>query len=198
MDEPKARDAHIFERDPLDWYVEDQRVTRQLLSVEDFYGEIHDPCCGGGNIVKACLAAGLEATGTDVVRRMTDDPSWFLGELDFLTSSDALRIDNLIMNPPYFGGKGTEAFIRKGLAVARRKVAVFVDRRFVTGKGRAAGLYRDHPPAWIWEVTPRPSCPPGAYLAAGGKASGGTADFCWLVWDRECADGTSRHGWLVE
>lgn len=77
-----------------------------------------------------------------------------------------------------------------------RKFCVFVDRRFLTGKRRAAGLYAEHPPTRVWEITPRPSCPPGEYLEAGNKAGGGTADYCWIVWDITAPSGQTALGWL--
>lgn len=197
MTETRAKEAHVWERDPLDWYVEGERVTEQLLSVERFDGPVHDPCCGGGNIVRTLLRHGCEATGSDVVDR-AGSPPWFFGVHDFLTEPNG-RFYNYVMNPPYFGGKGTEAFIRAALPLVLGKLCVFVDRRFLTGRRRAQTLYRDHPPTRVWEISPRPSCPPGAWLAAGNKAGGGTADYCWLVWDKTAPPnaGTAL-GWLSE
>lgn len=193
---PKDKDAHIWERDPLDWYVEPGRCTEQLLAVEDFEGWIHDPCCGGGNIVTGCLARGLTATGSDLVRRT--EAAWFCGETDFLAGPMGLfGAPNCIFNPPFYRAKGAEACIRRALALATGKVAAFVDGRFLWGKDRAGGLYRDHPPSAVWFITPRPSCPPGSFLAAGGEASGGTPDFAWIVWDRIARKGATRMGWLT-
>lgn len=195
MDEPKAKDAHVWKRDELDWYQEPRRVTDQLLAVERFVGPVFDPCCGAGSMVHALLDAGYEAWGSDVRLRVPADTPWWRGERDFL----AERYDyaNICCNPPYFGGKGTEAFIRRALEVAEGKVAVFVDRRFLTGQGRAMGLFREHPPTRIWEITPRPSCPPGEYLEAGNKAGGGTSDYAWLVFDQTAPAGLTRLGWLT-
>jgi len=189
------RKSHIFERDPLDWFVEPSRCTAQLLAKERFVGPVFDPSCGQGNIVTALLAAGYEAWGNDIVRRVPLTTAWWRGERDFLT--EPCEYANIVCNPPYFGGKGTEAFIRRALEVTEGKVAVFVDRRFLTGQGRARGLYRDHPPARIWEITPRPSCPPGAYLEAGNIAGGGTADYAFIIWDLTAPPGPTVHGWLT-
>lgn len=192
--EATEKAAHLWARDPLDWYVEPESSTAHLLTVESFDGPIHDPCCGGGNAVRAALAAGYVATGSDLVERAPGSP-WFVGLRDYLNSDNTYP--NIIMNPPFFRAKGTEAFIRKALLTTERKVCAFVDRKFVTGAGRANGLYAEHPPTRIWEITPRPSCPPGAYLAAGHKAGGGTADWCWLVWDLQVPKAaTSQTGWL--
>lgn len=112
-----AKQAHVWERDPHDWYVEEPRATEALLKVERFVGRIIDPACGQGNIVKALLAAGYDAIGSDIVDR-TSGAKWFQGELDALRDYDfdylaAMECPNVVMNPPFFRAKGAEAFIRR-------------------------------------------------------------------------------------
>lgn len=189
-----TKNAHIWDRDDLDWYVEPETSTAALLRVERFVGRIHDPACGQGNIVRTLIAHGYEASGSDLVDR-AGSPGWFKGHADFL-GDHALYDDNIVMNPPFFKAKGAEAFIRKAHAVAKGKVAAFVDIKFLAGGGRANGLYREIPPHRIWIITPRPSCPPGHVLADGSKASGGTADWCWLVWDKTAPFVGTTLGWL--
>jgi len=190
--------AHVWERDPHDWYVEEPRATEALLSVERFVGAVWDPACGQGNILTAFLRSGLDQSlvaGTDIVRRT--DSLWFRGEIDFLAYDGVTLAQNVVMNPPFYRAKGAESFIRRALSLAAGKVAAFVDVRFLAGSDRANGLFAEHPPHRIWIITPRVSCPPGSYLAAGGRASGGSADWCWLVWDRTAPPpSTSQLGWL--
>jgi hypothetical protein len=182
---PKA--SHLWERSDQDWYQEPADCTTALLGVERFWGQIWDPACGGGHVVKAAVAAGRSAFGSDIVDRRwdTDNVLW-RGCKDFLKEDpNHFPADIIITNPPFEGGKGTEAFIRHALSSPRlAKLAIFTDVRFLFSKRRALGLYTELPPSRVWVLVPRPSCPPGRYLIEGGKASGGTADFCWLVWDR--------------
>lgn len=192
--ETKQKNAHVWERDGLDWYVEPESSTASLLRVERFVGRIHDPSCGQGNIVKTLIAHGYHASGSDLVDR-AGSPGWFKGKADFLGPS-AIFAENIIMNPPFYKAKGAEAFIRKALAVATGKVAAFVDIKFLAGGGRANGLYRDLPPSRVWIITPRPSCPPGEVLKAGGKAEGGTADWIWMVWDKTAPHSGTVTDWL--
>jgi hypothetical protein len=195
----KERKSHIFARDELDFYVEPISATRQLLAVETFDGFVHDPSCGSGNIIKAFQEIDHHlhpTTGSDITNRVGKE-WWFHGEIDFLSDDCKRPLTNIAMNPPYYRAKGTEAFIRKALTLASRKVAAFVDIRFLTGAGRANGLFAEYPPARIWIVTPRVSCPPGSYLEAGNKAQGGTQDFCWMIWDISssiCSE--TKFGWL--
>lgn len=192
--EPTAKAAHVWARDPHDWYVEPESSTDALLREEAFVGGVYDPCCGGGNIVRAARRAGLNGYGADLVRRAGQNPAWFAGVQDFL--EDHRPRHNIIMNPPFFRAKGAEAFIRHALDVSAYKVAAFVDLKFLAGSGRANGLYAEHPPSRVWIVTPRPSCPPGEYLLAGNEAGGGTADWVWLVWDKTEPFTGTGFGWL--
>lgn len=189
---PKPIAAHVWEAHPEQWYVEPADCTAGLLQHERFVGIVVDPCCGMGNIVNALIAAGVDAVGSDLVRRT--DAAWFQGQRDFLTMRSA---DNIVFNPPFGRGRQAEAFIRHALAIATGKVAAFVELRFVVGERRARGLYRDHPPSRIYAVTPRPSCPPGEYILAGGEPEGGKADYVWIVWDKTAPLGDTRFLWLT-
>lgn len=194
----KQRAAHIFPRAAHEWYVEEPAATQGLLTVEKFAGMVWDPCCGQGNIVKTLLAAGLDAVGTDIVRRVPDGTPWFLWEADFLAGEAQFPGGalNIVFNPPFSKGKAAEACIRRAISSMRGKVAAFVDQRFIGSARRANGLFADHPPTRIWSITPRVSCPPGEYLLAGNKAGGGTADYVWMVWDLTAPVGETRLGWI--
>lgn len=168
-----------------DWFVEPGEATRFLLRHEYFTGGIWDPACGQGNIVEACLLDGKEAVGSDIVERVTPRPSWFIDTYDFLTPSGGTSYwPNIITNAPYGRAKLCEAFIRKALSLnGLVKAAFFVSQKFLFSETRLFGLYRDLPPTRIYPVVPRPSCPPGEFLKAGGKASGGVENFVWLIYD---------------
>lgn len=197
MFDTKAKAAHVWQRDSLDWYIEPERVTEQLCDVERFVGDIIDPCCGTGNIVRALSRRGYPAIGADIVRRVPENTSWFARERNFLTDEHWFDYpENCVMNPPFFKAKGLEAFIRHALSIFSGKVCVFADVKFLAGATRANGLFREHPPQRVWIITPRPSCPPGHVLKEGGKASGGTADWCWMVWSGTEPKGPTRLGWF--
>ena len=189
--------AHVWERDQLDWYVEPPAATEALLTVERFAGRVFDPCCGQGNIVRTLIDCGVQAYGSDIRQRVWPQPSWFVAEADFLAGDANGPHPNIVMNPPFFRAKGAEAFIRHAIGQASAKVAAFVDVRFLAGADRANGLFAEHPPHRIWVITPRVSCPPGSFLADGGKAGNGSSDWCWLVWDLTApAPVRSEFGWL--
>lgn len=183
----KKKQAHVWERGEHDWYCEPPRASQALFRVEEFDGAIWDPSCGKGAIIYSALEAGYDVIGTDLVNRFVVEPSWFVGEQDFTKYGidDEPLAPNIVMNPPFYRAEGAEMFIRRALSFGTGKVAAFVDIRFLTGKDRAEGLFGYFPPSRIYVLYPRVSCPPGEYLEAGNAPGGGTADWCWLVWDEE-------------
>jgi hypothetical protein len=187
----KPLQATVFDRADDEWYVEPIWASDALFEVESFDGGIWDPACGGGNIFAAAVAHGhMDVVGTDIVQRWS--VAWSV--LDFFNCTN-LRAQNIVTNPPFGRAILAEKFIRHAISLKPRKLAVFVGSRFLFGKARAAGLFAEFPPARIWLITPRPSCPPGEYLAAGNKAGGGTADYCWMVWE-PLVGGEPVLGWL--
>jgi len=192
------KDAHLLERDPDDWYVEPEKSVRQLLTVESFDGWTHDPCCGAGTIPRVLAAAGVTVTGSDIKDR---GAPCFAGASDFIATGWLPEgVQHVCMNPPYFKAAGAEACIMQALDHAPGKVAAFVSAKFLYGGARSRRLYKARPPSRVWLLTDRPSCPPGAWLAAGNTAGGGEQDFAWLVWDaralRHPAGALSWVGWL--
>lgn len=185
MREKKPRNAHNWQRNEDEWYVEPIFATRLLLAHIAHPKRAWDPCCGKGNVIKALLAANIDAIGTDLRNRFRGDPpDWFLGQHDFfsgkLKKSPAPAI---ICNPPYGEDTPTERFVRTAMELRGLELlAVFVEFRFLGSGGRATGLFRQFPPHKVVTVSPRPSCPPGEYIEAGNEPRGGSQDFCWIVW----------------
>jgi len=194
---PVSRDAHVFERADEEWYQEPMDCTTALLSVEKFGSEIWDPCCGGGNVLRAIIDAQCTAIGNDLIDRPGRPDCMFDAGRDFFqTPSNRFEALDIVCNPPFGGGKLAEAFIRHALSAPIFKLAVFVDVRFLGSARRAEGLWREHPPSRIHMIYPRPSCPPGDYIAGGGKVGGGTADFAWITYDRTHPHMGTTYHWL--
>lgn len=200
-----AEGRTAFPPHPVGWYVEPKAATRFLLARETFDGGVWDPACGLGNIVTACLAAGIDAVGTDLRDRVTprtrqgrgETPAWFGGVENYLTIQHcgAARA-NVICNPPYGGAKLAEAFIRLTHELSGvNKMAFFVTSKFLFSDKRGQGLYAEIPPDRVYPILPRPSCPPGPFLRAGGKAEGGVENFVWLVWDLAASTGRTEFIW---
>jgi hypothetical protein len=65
----------------------------------------------------------------------------------------------------------------------------------LTRRLNAAHWLDDLPLKSVYLLTPRPSMPPGAWIAAGNKPGGGTQDFCWLIFSKRHR-GESQLQWL--
>jgi hypothetical protein len=146
------------------------------FEVEKFEGEIVDPACGWGRILRSAKDAGHAVRGSDIVIRPSGD-----AEIDALKCQADFRVcvgrvDNIACNPPY---RAYPTFAEHALKVATRKIALI----FPVARLNAARWIEDAPLRRIWLMQPRPPMPPGVYLEAGHKPGGGRVDFCWLVFE---------------
>jgi len=171
--ETRPLNAHIWEREANEHYVEPAWCSKRLFEEEKFEGGIYDPCCGFGTIVIEALKHGLSAYGSDLVQRGWDSTRT---PHNFLTSNIENH-QNIVCNPPF---NIAAQFAAAALARAERKVAMI----FPTARLNAAHWLKGTPLARVWLMTPRPSMPPGYTITAGEKPGGGKMDFCWLVWER--------------
>jgi hypothetical protein len=167
-------DAHVWERQAEEWYVEPSWVSERLFEVEDFAGSVWDPCCGMGRIPTSADKAGHYVFASDVVDRGYG-PAYIKDFLQCDTGSNSAC--NIVCNPPF---DRFEDFAHLALACRGiRKVAmIWLVRRL-----NAARWLQKTPLARVYLLTPRPSMPPGHVILRGEKPGGGTQDFCWLVWD---------------
>ena len=180
--EARTVNAHAWQREDNEHYVEPEWCSRRLFEEEAFSGTIHDPACGFGNVVKSAKALDLPAFGTDLVDRGGSElpPQNFF---DVRT-----KVANIVTNPPF---KIIENFTLHALSLALLKVAVVMP----TARMNAAHWLRGTPLRRIWLMTPRPSMPPGSVIAAGEKPGGGKVDFCWLVFQQGW-EGHAETRWL--
>jgi hypothetical protein len=173
----KRRDAHIFEKAKDGFYVEPAWVSERLFEEEKFADTIYDPACGWGTILRSAQAAGYHnVIGGDVVDRRQFRFSF--RQTDFLNGVDeSWRTGvSVVCNPPF---DHVEEFCRKACKIANKVAMIMLMRRL-----NAAHWLDDLPLKMVYLLTPRPSMPPGAWIAAGNKPGGGTQDFCWLVFSK--------------
>lgn len=189
--------APKWDRHPDAWYVEERWCADRLFEDEVFPGRTVDPCAGGGNIVKAGRDMGLQIEGFDLRNRA---PGLIRGGLDFFDphayTPGIWPADNIVTNPPYATWsqvgreppKGAFArvedeFVARALERVRCKLAVFLPSVWMNGQERSRWL-ESLPLYRVYICTPRPSCPPGTYLEAGGKPKDGQTDYNWYVFLR--------------
>lgn len=157
----------VIDRDPHDFYPTPPEVTRALLTVEDFDGEISEPACGDGAVSNVLQDAGYDVLSSDLIDRGYGEVA------DFLMSRKVS--DNIVTNPPF---KLSEKFIKKALAYSRRKVAMFLPLVFLEGQDRNE-LLRRSPLKTVYVFTNRVTF----YRTGTERRGHGRAAYAWYVWE---------------
>jgi hypothetical protein len=156
----KPWQAHVWQREAADHYVEPHWLSTQLFEVEDFNRNLHlwGPCFGWGHISEAAKITGYHhVTSTDVA--------------DLATLGAESRLPQVHVGP----AQPWQRRLQPALS-ALKAAMVFPIPRIDA--------------AWSWlrelplQQTPRPSMPPGHVIASGEKPGGGKEDFAWLVFER--------------
>lgn len=174
----KPRKGHIWERDALDFYIEERWVNERLFDMETFHtGKIYDPACGVGRVLEAAQAAGYSVLGSDIVDR---DCRFQDAKADFLHGVVTTKIPiDIVSNPPF---TIADEFLQKALKVTTHKVALLMPATWHLGDWRARMLRRT-PLRRVWCLSPRPSRPPGLAILDGLVPGGGRSDFAWYIWE---------------
>lgn len=160
-----AKESHLWDRHPDDWYVEPLWCSVRLFEEEKFDGSIWDPACGLGRILQAAKQAGYGVIGTDKVKRSDDCDEEICFDDVYLPPAR-----NIVSNPP-FGI--AEAFLKKALQSTDGKIAFLLPLSWMTGKARTQMI--EQTPLYRIYVL-------GPVIEAGEKPGGGTKDFAWFVW----------------
>lgn len=132
-----------------------------------------EPCAGGGHLVAVLrehfdrvFFEDLHYSGVDFLEAPVPEepaPGW------------------IITNPPY---KHAEAFVRRSLEHTEN-VAMLLNSAFLESVTRANGLFKDHPPAYVFMCNRR-------MRIEGGKSS--VFAHVWVVWQKGRTD--TRYRWL--
>jgi hypothetical protein len=187
--------AHIFQREPHEHYVEPEWCSVRLFDAECFGAPgacVLDPASGWGRILRAAAAAGYTPIASDIVDRLDRRglERVTFNVCDLLKTSPVRSVWSVVCNPPF---DCVENFCRRGLEVATFKVAMICPLRRLP----AAHWLRRMPLESIYLLTPRPSMPPGSWITNGNSPTGGSQDFCWLVFNKQSTTvGLPRLRWL--
>lgn len=156
-----------------DFYATPAHITKALLAVEKFEGEIWECCCGEGHISKVLKRAGYKVKSTDLF-----DRGYGRGGVDFLECWD--KCDNIVSNPPYIDGMGIE-FLNHSLLLARRKVAFLFPLNFLETPKRRAFL-RHSGLKTVWVFSQRVAVLKNGKLYE-QHPRGSTVCYCWFVFE---------------
>lgn len=191
------KDAHLWRRDPDDWYVEPRWCSEALFAKEFFFGRIVDPACGIGRVLDAASAASLPTFGLDIKERGEVGKRHPFMVADFrersVSGGSEAPYENIVSNPPY---KYDDEFVQWAVNNSRRKTALLLRAQWANGSGRSKMLER-MPLRRVLMLTPRPSMPPGRVVQAmkGKDPSGGTQDYAWFIFDH-AYDDEPGFGWI--
>jgi hypothetical protein len=183
-DRKRPRRTHIFKKAKDSFYLEPQWCSTRLFAIEKFTRPVTDPFCGTGRVAEAARLAGYSVWATDIVDRGYEH---FDGVEDFLTVGRLDADESIVSNPPF-----DDRILRHAIGLNPVKMALLWPLARVVA---AHEWLSTAPLARILMMTPRPSMPPGTYIAAGKKPQGARVEHCWLVFERGHR-GPARMGWL--
>jgi len=164
-------------RKKSDFYETPYSLTQQFLQAHSFYGDVLEPACGDGAIVKVLEENGYNVTAFDV-------------EVDFLKYNGT--IDNIITNPPF---SLAYEFILHAKKIATRQIAMLLPLSYLHGKKRYDNIYcdKDFSLRAVYVYTRYPLL--GEKLREDGKYKTGMMVYAWFVFDKEHSGPPEIH-WL--
>jgi methylase of polypeptide subunit release factors len=169
-----------------DFYATPITATIALLEREPFEGNILEPACGQGHIIKAIKQwnPSADVQGTDLVQRADIFSLGVLrGNIDFLGPNFREgEYENIITNPPF---SLAQEFIKKALKIASKKVAMFCKIQLLEGRARKEMFESTHL-KMVYVFSRRVSpLRDGKDLDEKGKPWASTMCFGWFVWDKK-------------
>lgn len=142
------------------------------------YGNLHilDPGCGAGIWGKGALARWPNAIvdGVEVRDIPTPEGYRYLYRGDFCLNDHGLDYDLVIGNPPFYYA---ELFVRNALANLKNGglLLYLLPLRFLEGKARAKGLFRNTPPKEVYVA--------GRVSFSGNKKTDDTV-YAFYIWQK--------------
>jgi hypothetical protein len=155
-------------RSDLDFYPTPPEATLALLDRERFDGVIWEPACGDGAMSKVLQSYG-PVISTDVFYRGFGE-----GGIDFLKTYK--KVDCVITNPPF---RLAEAFVRHGLEVSKKKVAMLLKIQFLEGASRHK-LFKETPLKKVYVFSKRLK---GMNRDGAEMKNSSMICFAWYVWE---------------
>lgn len=167
-DLPEGRPEH-------DFYPTPAPMTKALLEVEKFDGQIWEPACGDGAMSRVLGEYGYEVVESDI------EPRGVGMCFDFLTpvppESKLFWSGNIVTNPPF---KLLNKFILTALAYDPRKLALLTKIQALATQERSHILEDTHL-ARVHVFRARYTMWRNGIVSTN---NGGTMEYCWLVWER--------------
>lgn len=167
-----------------DYYATDPRCIDDLLSVEQFSGDIWECACGAGHLSKRLIELGHNVISTDLI-----DRGYGTGGVDFFIQNKLLA-QNIITNPPY---KFAKECVYHSIKLGADKIAMFLKLTFLEGKERNK-LFNKYPPKKVWVYSSRRQVAINGDPEMFKKSS--AAAYAWFIWEKDY-QGDTTIGWIL-
>ena len=159
------------------------------MSVEEFSGNIWEPCAGTGVMAEVLRSKYTVLASTLNPNGSSDYRYGVAGDVNFLKIKNGFAGD-IVTNPPFNIAEDT---IRHAISHAPRKLAMLLNIRVLGSRKRKEGLFAEHPPKRIWVFCDRPSMYPADWDGPRGTT---TETFSWWIWEWPFEVQKPELGWL--
>lgn len=156
-----------------DYFATDPRAVPPLVAAEPLAPVVWECCCGGGDMARALVAAGIETYDSDAYDR---------GHGRMLDVFD-VRLPPapvIVTNPPYESGFPVR-LVRHARAIGARKVCLLLPMAWWDAAGRVDFLETECPPARVWNLAGRIRMARNGDWQGTGKSP--NRSYAWWVWD---------------
>lgn len=143
-----------------------------------------EPACGRGDMAQVLRSYFRKIEASDI------HEYGYGVKRDFTQSLvETNSVDWVITNPPF---RLAEDFLMKGLAVARRGVALLTRTVFIESIGRYERVFADNPPSCVAQYVERVPMVKGRLDRKASTATG----YAWLVWDKLATTPATELKWI--
>lgn len=170
-----------------DFYATHPSCVSDILREEDFCPCILEPFCGSGTMSEAIRAHGYEVESSDIVDRG-------YGKVrDFFSADFEPGKCDIITNPPYAGDLA--GIVSRCIGLCRRKVAMLMPLRYLSGRDRHRNIYGKHPPARVYVYMERICIAKNADFEKYNDPGANREIYAWYVWEKGHA-GSTELRWI--
>lgn len=177
----KTKKPKLTLRELNNFYATHPSATRDILREEAFGYEILEPFCGSGSMAKVIQSLGHVVKAYDIVDRG-------FGEIeDFFNLNPEKGRYDIISNPPY--DDRLNEIILKSISLCKKKVALLLPFRYLSGQTRYKEVYAKNPPARVYVYIQRIAIAKSADFEK-YDAGANMETYAWFVWEKGHKGGT--------
>lgn len=169
------------ERVNEDYYATPSESTKALLDKIELYGDVLEPCVGGGHIAEVIkeVFPEVKVHNYDLVDRGYENTI----VADFLTYEFDRKFNHIVTNPPY---SLAQEFLEKWMEIVEDggTISMFLKIQFLEGVKRSE-MFKKYPPKTINVFVKRQNpWRNGSPVDEKGKPWASTMCFAWFVWEK--------------